>query len=111
MRMLDPFFTQQHRPCGGGPAGDEDIDRLRRALSRELAGLDEEADANMGLMRLADDLLSEIQADMGLASEEDVYRIGQLRNASFDDAQRLARRLDAEREDAAQRLRELNSRE
>lgn len=109
--MCDPFFTQQHRPCSGDPAGDEGIDRLRRALSRELAGLDEEADTNMGLMRLADDLLSEIQADMGLASEEDVYRIGQLRNASFDDAQRLARRLDAEREDAAQRLRELRGRE
>ncbi len=104
--MLDPFYAQRHRPCGG-----EGIDRLRRALSRELIGLDEEADANMGIMRMADDLLSEIQADMGLASKEDVYRIGQLRNASFGDAQRLARRLDAEREDTVQRLRELRSRE
>lgn len=109
--MCDPLYAQRHRPCGGDPAGDGGIDRLRRTLSRELAGLDEEADANMGIMRMADDLLSEIQADMGLASEEDVYRIGQLRNASFDDAQRLARRLDAEREDATQRLRELRRRE
>lgn len=109
--MCDPLYAQRHRPCGTDPAGDEGIDRLRRALSRELTGLDEEADANMGIMRMADDLLSEIQADMACASEEDVYRIGQLRNASFDDAQRLARRLDAEREDAAQRLRELRGRE
>ena len=109
--MCSPLYAHPRRPCGAGPAGDGGTDRLRRALSRELTGLDEEADANMGIMRMADDLLSEIQADMGLASEEDVYRIGQLRNASFDDAQRLARRLDAEREDATQRLRELRRRE
>lgn len=109
--MCDPLYAHPRRPCGADPIDNEDADRLRRSLSRELAELDEEADANMSLMRLADDLFFEIQADMACASEEDVYRIGQLRNASFDDAQQLARRLDAEREDAAQRLRELRRHE
>lgn len=109
--MHDPLHAHRRYSYDNDPAGDEDTDRLRRALSRELTELDEEADANMGIMRLADDLFFEIQADMACASEEDVYRIGQLRNASFDDARQLARQLDADREDVAQRLHKLKSHE
>ena len=109
--MYDPFYAPQHRPYDNDRLSNEDTDRLRRSLNKKLADLDEEANANMSIMRQADDLLFEIQAELACASDEDIYRIGQLRDASFDDAQQLARQLEAEQEDANQKLHELNRRE